>query len=44
MINLDDKQSEGTHWVPSFIDIHTAVYIYSFEIKCIPQDVVRKSN
>ena len=44
MINLDDKQSEGTHWVSSFIDIHTAVYIYSFEIKCIPQDVVRKSN
>ena len=34
-INLDDKQSKGTHWVLQFIDKNTAVCFDSFEIEYI---------
>ena len=29
-LNLDEKQSKGTHWVSLFIGRHTAVYFDSF--------------
>ena len=30
MINLDDRQSKGTHWVSLFIDRNTAVHFDFF--------------
>ena len=41
-INLDDKQSKGTHWVSSFTGRYTAVYFDSFGIEYIPQEVLSK--
>ena len=32
VINLYDKNSKGTHWVPLFVDRNTAVYFDSFGI------------
>ena len=43
-INLDDKQSRGTHWVSLFIDRNTAVYFDSFGIEHNPQDVLNKKT
>ena len=40
MINLDDKKSKGTHWVPFFIDKNTALYFGSFGIKYILQELL----
>ena len=42
MINLDDKNSTGTHWVSLFIDRNTAVYCDSFGIEYIPEEVLNK--
>ena len=42
MINLDDKQSKGTHWFSLFIDRNTAMYFDSFGIEYIPQEVFNK--
>ena len=42
VINLNDKQSKGTHWVSLFIDKNTDVYFDSFGIKYIPQEVLSK--
>ena len=42
VINLDDKQSKGTHWVSLFIDRKTAVYFDSFGIEYIAQEVLSK--
>ena len=42
VINLDDKNSTGTHWVPLFIDRNTAVYFDSFGIEYIPLDALNK--
>ena len=39
-INLDKKQSKGTHWVSLFIDRNTAVYFDSFGIKFISQEYI----
>ena len=44
VINLDDKNSKGTHWVSLFINKNTAVYFDSFEIEYIPQEVLIKVN
>ena len=33
VINPNEKQSKGTHWVSSFIDKNTAVYFDSFKIE-----------
>ena len=38
VINLDDKKSQGVHWVSLFIDRNTAVYFDSFGIEYIPQE------
>ena len=38
VINLDDKKSQGVHWVSFFIDRNTAVYFDSFGIEYIPQE------
>ena len=42
MININDKQSKGTHWVSLFIEGNTAVYFDSMGIGHIPQEVLRK--
>ena len=42
VINLDDKQSKGTHRVLLFIDRNTVVYFGSFGIDYIPQKVLSK--
>ena len=41
-MNLDDKNSKGTHWLSLFIDKKTAVYFDSFGIEYIPQEVLNK--
>ena len=40
MLNLDGKQSKGTHWGSSFDDKNTAVHFDSFGIEYIPQQEV----
>ena len=42
VINMDDKQSKGMHWVSLFIDKNTAVYFDSFGIEYISQEPFRK--
>ena len=39
-INLDDKNSEGTHWGSLFINKNIAIYFASFRIEYIPQEVL----
>ena len=41
-INLDDKQSEGTHWVLLFIDNIRAVSFDSLGIEYISQEALNK--
>ena len=36
IINLDDKQSKGTHWASLFIDRNIVVCLDSFGIEHIP--------
>ena len=42
VMNLDDKNSKGTHWISSFIDRNAAVYFVSFLIQYIPSEVLNK--
>ena len=42
VINLDDKNSNGTYWVSLFVDNNLAVYFDSFGIEYIPQEVLNK--
>ena len=42
VINLDHKNSKGTHWVSLFIDRNIALYFDSFAIEYIPLDVLNK--
>ena len=42
VINLDGKQSKGTHWVSLVIDRINAVQFGSFEIEYIPQEPLSK--
>ena len=44
MINIDDKNSKGTHWVSLFIDRNIAVYFDSLGIKYVPQEVLNKTR
>ena len=37
VINLDDKQSKGTHWASVFNDRNTAVYFDFFGIEYTPE-------
>ena len=41
IINLNDKQSKGIHWVSLCIDRNTAVHFDSFVIEYIPKDVLK---
>ena len=43
VINLNDKQSKGTHWASLFIDKSTTVYFDSFGIEYIPNKIKDKS-
>ena len=42
VINLDDKQSKGTHWFSLSIDRNTTVCFDSFGIEYIPQESLNK--
>ena len=42
VINIDDKQSKGTHWVLLFIDRNTGVHFDAFGTEFIPQEVLNK--
>ena len=42
VINLDDKNSNGIHWVSLFIDRNTTGFFDSFGIQYIPQGVLNK--
>ena len=42
VINLDDRQSKGTHWVSLFIDTSAAVYFDCFRIEHTAQVVSSK--
>ena len=42
VINLDDKQCKGKHWISLFIDRHMAMYFDSFGTEYIPQEVLNK--
>ena len=42
LINIDETNSKGTHWVSLFIDKNLAVYSDSFEIEYIPQKILNK--
>ena len=41
-MNLDDRNSKGTHWVSLLIDRNTALYFDFFEIEYISQEVLNK--
>ena len=42
VINLDDRNSKGTHWVSLFIDKNIAIYFDFFGIEYIPQEVLNQ--
>ena len=42
VINLCDQQGKGTNWVSLFIDRNSAVYLDSFGIDYIMQEVLNK--
>ena len=42
VINLDDKNSKGTHWVSLFINKDIAIYFDSFVTEYTPQEVLNK--
>ena len=42
VINLDDKNSKGTHWFSLFIDRSNVSYFDSFEIEYISLEVLIK--
>ena len=42
IINLEDKNNKGTHWVSFFINKITAVYFDSFGIEYVSQEVLNK--
>ena len=42
VINLDDRNSKGTHWVSLFIDKNIAIYFDSFGIEYIPREVLNQ--
>ena len=44
LINLDDKNSNGIHWVSLFIDRNIGVYFNSFRMEYIPEEVLKKSK
>ena len=44
VINRDDENSTGTHWVSLFIDRNTAVYFDYFGIEYIPQEILKQNK
>ena len=42
VINLDNKQSKGKDWVSLFADRNTNVYLNSFGIEFVPEEVLNK--
>ena len=42
VINIDDKNSNGTRWVSQYINRNIDLYFGSFGIEYIPQEVLNK--
>ena len=42
VLNLDDKNGKGAHWVSLFIHKNVAIYFDSFGIENIPQEALNK--
>ena len=42
VINLNEENGEGTHWVSLYIEKNTAVSFDFFGIEYIPQEVLKK--
>ena len=42
VINPDDKNSKGAHWISLFIDRNLAIYFDYFGIEYIPQEVLNR--
>ena len=39
VINLDEHENTGTHWVSLFVKTNEAIYFYSFGIEHIPKEI-----
>ena len=44
VINLDDYENTGTHWVSLFVKTNEAVYFDSFGIEHIPKEINKFIN
>ena len=44
VINLDDKNSKGTHRFSLFIERNLAVHFNSFGIECIPSRSIKQNR
>ena len=44
VINLDEYENTGTHWVSLFVKINEAIYFDSFGIECIPKEINKFVN
>ena len=42
VINIDDKQSKGIHWISLLINKNTAVVFDTFGIEYIPEEILRQ--
>ena len=44
VISVDDEKSKETNWISIFIYRNTAVYLASFGVEYIPQEVLNKTK
>ena len=44
VINLDEYENTGTHWVPLFVKANKVIYIDSFGIEHIPEEINKFIN
>ena len=39
IINLDEYESRGTHWIALYVNAENAIYFDSFGVKHIPKEI-----
>ena len=44
VINLDEYENTGTHWVSLFVKVNKFIYFYSFGIEHIPKEINKFIN
>ena len=44
VINLDEYENTGTHWIVLFVKTNEAIYFYSFGIEHIPKEINKFIN